>query len=95
MTKQCCICGKTFETNRKVQVTCGSTECKNAQHKEYLRKYMTQYRSVHKAEINQRNKEYMRRARGSKQSKDDTLIGLNYAERQKAKTLEMVGRVQV
>lgn len=95
MTKQCCICGKTFETNRSAQVTCGSAECKKAQHKEYLRNYMTQYRMNNRSIINQRNKEYMRRVRSDANTKNDTLIGLNYAERQKAKTLEMVGRVKV
>lgn len=95
MTKQCCICGKTFETNRNKQVTCGSVECKTAQHKEYLRNYMTQYRMNNRNIINERNKAYMRRVRGSERAKSDTLIGLNYAERQKAKTLEMVGRVKV
>lgn len=94
MTKQCCICGKTFEAVRKVQVTCGAEECKREQHKIYLRGYMEQYRLDHRAEINQKNKEYMRRVRSGEQPINDTLNGLNYAERQKAKTLAMVSRVR-
>lgn len=94
MTKRCCICGKDFETNRNYQVTCGNDECKKEQHKIYLRRYMEQYRLDHKVQINQKNKEYMRRVRSGEQLKDDTLIGLNYAERQKAKTLAMVSRVR-
>ena len=94
MTKQCCICGKTFDTPRKNQVTCGADECKKEQHKIYLRRYMEQYRLDHRTEINQRNREYMRRVRSGEQLKDNTLIGLNYAERQKAKTLAMVSRVR-
>lgn len=95
MTKQCCICGKTFETNRNSQVTCGSAECKKEQHKEYLRNYMTQYRMNNRNTINQRNKEYMRRVRAKELPTEDTMVALDYAERQRQKTLAMVGKVQI
>lgn len=95
MTKQCCICGKTFETTRNKQVTCGAEECKKEQHRRYLRGYMTQYRLEHKAVINQRNKEYMRRVRAKELLTEDTMVALDYAERQRQKTLAMVGRVQI
>lgn len=94
MTKQCCVCGKTFDTNRKSQITCGDEACKKEQHREYLRGYMMQYRMNNRNIINQKNKEYMRKVRSETTKKNDSIIGLGYAERQKAKTLAMVGGVR-
>lgn len=94
MTRQCCICGKAFAPQKKNQVTCGADECQKERHRIYLRSYMERYRAEHRAEINQKNKEYMRRVRSGEQSEEDTFAGLNYAERQMAKTLAMVGRIR-
>lgn len=94
MTKQCCICGKVFETNRSKQITCGADECKKEQHRIYLQTYMTQYRMNNRNAINEKNRAYMRKVRNGAVAQSDTLIGLNYAERQKIKTLAIVGKVR-
>lgn len=90
MTKKCVICGKTFEAHGRDK-TCGKecratlvkvrrTRRKNTDAaREYNRNWMREYRK--------RNKLPERR--------EDTLVGLNYAERQKRKSLELAGKIQV
>ncbi len=99
MTKQCCICGEYFETNRSNRKTCGDPDCKHIQHLGYLRIYAANKRREKRSEVNEYNRKWMRGYRAEQKRKEaekvDTLIGLNYAERQMAKTLEMVGRVQI
>lgn len=99
MTKQCCICGKVFEASRPDRKTCGDPDCKHIQHLEYLRIYAANRRSEKRSEVNDYNRKWMREYRAKQKQKAsehvDTLIGLDYAERQKRKTLAMVGRVQI
>ena len=99
MTKQCCICGEYFETNRSNRKTCGDEDCKHIQHLEYLRIYAANKRRENRTEMRKYNREWMRDYRAEQKRKEaekvDTLIGLNYAERQKAQTLAMVGKVQI
>lgn len=103
MTKQCVICGKEFETNRVRRVTCGDSNCMKEHHRNYQKMYAPIYRNTHRDAVNRRNREYARKKRKTKaenrkvesKPKEDTIVGLGYAERQMAQTLEMVGKVKV
>lgn len=92
MTKQCCICGCEFKPYHKKQITCGSKECKRIQHLEYMRRYNRANSISHRAY----NREWMRRSR---HKEDKPVIrevsAENYAERQKRKTLAMIGGVNL
>ena len=103
MTKQCVICGKEFETNRVRRVTCGDPACMKEHHRNYQKAYDPIYRNTHRDAVNRRNREYARRKRKTAKEnykveskpKEDTIVGLGYAERQMAQTLDMVGKVKV
>lgn len=95
--KQCCICGATFIPRRANSRACNNPECRKAAQKERQRAwYKLNYESVRKEK-----RDYMRRVRaesklpGPHERKPDTIIAIGYAERQIAKTLEMVGKVEV
>ena len=94
--KKCCVCGKEFQAKRKDQITCASVECMERHRKDYIKAYAPQYRKKNRDRVNKNNREYMRRRRKreKEQAKEDTLIGLNYAERQKQKLLESVEKVR-
>ena len=99
MTKQCAICGAEFEAKSSRAMLC-SDLCRKLnrqaymsayqpKRREYNRLWMRRYReALGKDEVN-------RRQRDARKPKTDTIIGLDYAERQKQRTLELVGRVQI
>lgn len=92
MTKECCICGCEFTPRMKTQITCGDPDCKRIRHLEYMSEYGYRNRAKHR----EYNREWMRRARqvrGDDLPKDGSAD--NYAERQKQKTLAMVGGVDL
>lgn len=101
MMKRCCICGCTFETNRTDRKTCGDIDCKHIQHMEYLRKYAAERREAHRDEINDNNRLWMREYRAKQKADKEMRLasinsfeGLDYAEHQKQKTLEMAGKIR-
>ena len=102
MIKRCDICGKEFEIKGKA-IYC-SDECRKLGRQAYLaayrhsdarkaynREWMHKYRGeLGNEEVNRRQKELRDRKK-----KVNDFEGLNYAERQKQRTLELVGRVQI
>ena len=100
MTKECAICGAEFEAKGRAKMCSDLCRKLNRQaymsayqpkRREYNRLWMRRYREMlGKDEVNYRQKEL----RDSKKQVN-TFEGLNYAERQKQRTLELVGRVQI
>lgn len=102
MTRRCCICGAEFEPKRKDQVTCLDEDCKHIQHLEYLRQYAANRRKEKRSEVNEYNRLWMRGYRDEQKAirkarlqAINSFEGLNYAERQKTKTLAIAGKVQI
>lgn len=88
MIKQCCVCGRQFDAQGKDK-TC-SKECRKVMKRIWARAYRERKGREY-------NKEWMReyrKERNLSEHKEDTLIGLNYAERQKQKSLELAGKVR-
>lgn len=88
MTKRCVICGREFDAQGKDR-TCGIA-CRKILKRERARQYREKGR-----EYNRNWMQEYRKKNKLPEAKEDTLIGLNYAERQMAKTLEMVGKVKI
>lgn len=92
----CIICGKEYIPRRSDQRTCASEECMRARQRlNYL-----EYRKKNYAAVLESNRRSMAKKRKEREMekqppKPDTIVAIGYAERQKAKTLEMVGRVKV
>ena len=92
----CIICGKEYIPRRKDQRTCASKECmKQRQRLNYL-----EYREKNYARVLENNKRCMARRREEERlrqnpPKPDTIVAIGYADRQRKKTLEMVGKVKV
>jgi hypothetical protein len=98
MTKECCVCGRKFETKRKSRKTCGDYDCQYAQHLAYLTEYARKRRKTHRKAINEYNRKWMReyRARQKAEAKEiNSFESEGYAERQRQKTLAMAGKVQI
>lgn len=87
--RRCCICGKEYVPRRIDQKTCGAEECKKQNRREHT------VRNI--AEIRERNKKYMQKKRDEKRwtPRPDTIVAEGYADRQRAKTLAMVGKIKV
>lgn len=88
MIKRCCICGREFDAQGKDK-TCGK-ECRKVMKRIWMREYREKKGRKY-------NREWMREYRKERdipEVKEDTLVGLGYAERQKQKTLERVGRIK-
>lgn len=88
MIKECCICGRMFDAQGKDK-TC-SKECRKIMKREWTRAYRERKGREY-------NKEWMRDYRKEKslpETKEDTLVGLGYAERQMQKSLELAGKVR-
>ena len=87
----CEICGRMYTPGRIDQRTCASPECVRERKRAYGIKKKNE--GVYKA----RKREYMRRRRERNSEaykpKPDTIVAIGYAERQKAETLRMAGRV--
>lgn len=97
MIKVCCICGCEFEAKQKKQVTCGDEDCRRIQHLAYMRNYGRKHRKGHR----EYNRTWMAEYRAGIKAAEEAKMAEplpnadTYAERQIAKTLEMVGRVQI
>lgn len=109
MTKVCCICGCEYEPQRKNQVTCLADECRHEQHLIYMRQYAKRNRNVKGVSRQEYKREkarqYRARMRGEvyvpifarqKPTEEKPMLDAStYAERQRAKTLAMVGKVEI
>lgn len=92
----CIICGVEYIPRRSDQRTCGSKECLRERQKLNYR----EYRRTHYAALLETNRRSMEKKREERmQEKDppkqDTLVAIGYADRQREQTLQMVGRVKV
>ena len=88
MIKQCCVCGREFDAQGKDK-TCGK-DCRKVMKRFWARAYRERKGREY-------NRDWMREYRKEKnlsETKEDTLIGLGYAERQKQRSLELAGKVR-
>lgn len=86
MIKRCEICGKEFDAQGKDKAC--SLECRKVLKAKWHRDYRTKKNAY--------NKEWMRKYRAGEKAKVvNEFDGLDYAERQRQRTLELVGRVQI
>ena len=90
----CIICGKEYIPRRSDQRTCGSEECmKQRQKLNWL-----EYREKNYAAVLENNRRSMKKRREEKKRKSmqklDGIVAIGYADRQRAETLSMVGRVK-
>lgn len=95
---KCPVCDKYYEPHRKNQRTCLDADCKRIDHNEYLRIHAAEKRKMDRARINEYNRLWMREYRARQKElkpKEDTLKGVDYAERQMARTLAMAGKVKL
>ena len=93
--KSCPICHKPFEPKRKNQPTCGDEECICEWRLAYKRNYMRERRSQRREYNRQWMAKYRAKQKELVKQQKDTLVGLNYAERQKQKTLSMIGKIEL
>ena len=90
----CIICGVEYIPRRSDQRTCGSKECKKARQRlNYL-----EYRKENYAAVLETNRRCMAKRREEREMekhppKPDTIVAIGYAERQRAETLKLAGRV--
>lgn len=102
MTVECCICGKTFETNRTDRKTCGDVDCKEIYHMQYLQEYAAELRRINREKKNEKNRIWMRehreRQRAEKKARLEAINSFEaegYAERQIQRSLELAGKVEI
>ena len=80
--RTCPICGMTFIPKRFDQMSCGADKCK----------YKWKHRNSAKRNAMRSRKDGYRH--GEKHiPKPDTIVAIGYAERQRAKTLSMAGKI--
>lgn len=84
----CAVCGRKFIPIRKNQMSCGNPECV----KKYRNRNNYKYKLKYKCDGYRQKK---RKKEEPATPKKDTIVAVGYAERQMAKTLEMVGKVKV
>ena len=94
--RRCEICGKEYTPRRSDQRTCLGEECM----KERQRLNQIEYRRTHYASVLESNRKSMAKRRAEKYlaehpPKEDTIVAIGYADRQRAATLRMVGKVKV
>ena len=78
--RQCAICGKTFIPRNKTQKSCGAPEC--------VRKWKNRRDRTNK-------RAYKKKPKPVYVPKPDTIVAIGYADRQREKTLAMVGKIKV
>lgn len=88
--RQCVICGKVFVPTRKNEILCSDPACKKARHRQKIEAYKPMRNAARK-----RQREEARMLKESRKPKPDTIVAIGYADRQRAETLKMVGRVKV
>ena len=86
----CEICGRLYVPGRADQRTCASVECTRERKRLYAAKKRND--GTYQA----RKREYVRRKRTPEQytPKPDTIVAIGYADRQRAETLRMAGKVK-
>lgn len=94
--RRCIICGKEYIPRRSDQRCCLAPECT----KERQRLNQIEYRRTHYASVLESNRKSMAKRRAEKYlaehpPKEDTIVAIGYADRQRAATLRMVGKVKV
>lgn len=95
--KVCPICGTIFTPKRGNQKLCGDPECIR---RNKLDGQMRWYRKNY-LKAKEQKREYMERVRKWNKRdkpharKPDTIVAIGYADRQRAETLKMVGKVKV
>ena len=92
--RRCEICGKEYIPTRSNQRCCLDPLCKEA------RKRLTwaEYREKHYESVLSHNRKSMAKKRAEKYlaehpPKEDTIVAIGYADRQRAETLAMAGKV--
>lgn len=93
--KCCIICGKEYIPKRSDQRCCLAPECM----KERQRLNQIEYRRTHYASVLESNRKSMAKRRAEKYlaehpPKEDTIVAIGYADRQRAATLRMAGKVR-
>lgn len=86
--RQCVICGKVFVPTRKNEILCSDPACKKERHRQKIEAYKPMHNAARK-----KKREEARLIKESRKPKPDTIIAIGYADRQKAETLRMAGRV--
>jgi uncharacterized OB-fold protein len=95
--RACVICGSIFVPKRVDIKTCGNPECKKKlQRKQQLAWYKANYASIQEKNRSQKKqiREEELKIREPHKPKPDTIVAIGYADRQRAETLKMVGRVK-
>ena len=87
--RACLICGKVFVPKRKNEILCSDPACKKARHKQKI----DEHKPAHNA-ARRKQREEARMLKQNRKPKPDTIVAIGYAERQKAETLKMAGRVE-
>ena len=95
MTRICPICGEPYEPLRSNSPTCQRAECKKEHKANYMREYMKQNRGVRRKYNREWMSEYRKGKQGPTEKAAEEVVVIDYAERQKQKTLEMVGKVKI
>ena len=87
--KPCLICGKVFVPTRKNEILCSDPACKKARHRQKIEAYKPMRNAARK-----RQREEARMLKESRKPKPDKIIAIGYADRQRAETLRMAGKVR-
>lgn len=80
--KECEICGRMFKPGKIDQRTCASPECIH----ELRRRNALRWHKEHYAAKQE--------SRQKREVKEDTIVAIGYADRQRAETLKMAGKVR-
>ena len=84
--KPCLICGKVFTPKRRSDILCGDPVCKYKRHRQKVEQYNAARR---------KKREEARLIKERRKPKEDTIVAIGYADRQREQTLQMVGKVKV
>lgn len=93
--RRCEICGREYIPKRSDQRCCLSPECV----RERQRINQREYRERNYFKVLETNRKSMEKKRAEKRMKEnppkDTIVAIGYADRQREKTLAMVGKIKV
>ena len=92
--RRCIICGVEYIPRRSDQRTCGCAECMKERQKLNYR----EYRKTHYAALLESNRKSMAKKRKEREMekqppKKDTIVAIGYADRQRAETLRLAGKI--
>ena len=82
--RECEVCGRMYKPGKIDQRTCGSKECVHELRRRNSLRWQRE-NSVARREHRKKHRE----------PKQDTIVAIGYADRQRAETLRMVGRIKV